>query len=229
MVRIWTVLRRGRSWSASVLKVICVASAKGGAGKSTLALNLAALAAETGEPTLIVDLDPQASAVDWRKVRTAEAPWPRVAAGDVETLPALLAAARGEGIGLVVLDTPPQNTRKMFAAIELANLTIVPIRPSVLDIRSAGRTLRKLRAYRRRYAVVLNACPITSRGEARAVRESREALAPHPILPFCISQRVAFQHALIDGRAAHEYEPEGKAAAEMRSVVEWARRTLATA
>lgn len=204
------------------MRVLCVASAKGGAGKSTLAINLAALAADAGERPLILDLDPQASAADWRKVRTADRPWPRVATSDIDTLPHLLLAAEEEGVSLVILDTPPQVTKRIFAAADLAHLIIVPIRPAVLDIRSAERTLRKLRAHRRRYAVVLNACPITSRGEPRTIRESREALAPHPVLPFHISQRTAIQHAMIDGRAAHEYEPSGKAAAEMRALADWA-------
>jgi chromosome partitioning protein len=58
------------------------------------------------------------------------------------------------------------------------------------------------------------------------VRESREALAPHPVAPVALTQRAALQHAMIDGRAVHEYEPGGKAAAEMRDLYTWTRGKL---
>jgi len=90
------------------MPVICVASAKGGVGKTTLAVNLAALAADDNANALIIDLDPQRSAADWRTVRTAGRPLPRVAAATIDQLPELLAAAKAEGLNLVVLDTTPR-------------------------------------------------------------------------------------------------------------------------
>lgn len=210
------------------MKVICVASAKGGVGKTTVAVNLASLAADDGAQTLVIDLDPQRSAADWRTVRTAGRPMPRVAAADVVRLPAILDAAKGEGIDLVVLDTPPHATGEIFEAARLSDLVIVPVRPAVLDLRSAARTLDGVAKSAKPYAVVLNACPVTARGEASTIRESREALAPHPVAPVSLSHRAAFQHAAIDGRAVHEYEPAGKAAGEMRDLYTWTRGKLAS-
>lgn len=208
------------------MKVICIASAKGGVGKTTVALNLAALAAEDGAQSLVIDLDPQRSAADWRTVRTAARALPRVAAAGVHQLPELLEAAKAEGLNLVVVDTPPHATDEIFTAARLSDLVLVPVRPAVLDLRSAARTLEGLARMGRPYAVVLNACPTTGRGEASVVRESREALAPHPVVPVALSQRAAMQHAMIDGRAAHEYEPNGKAAAEFRDLYAWVRERL---
>lgn len=209
------------------MKVICVASAKGGVGKTTLAINLAALAAAHGQTVLIVDLDPQRSAIDWRRVRTADRSAPRVAFVEVGELPRLLSAAEADGVTLVVLDTPPQVAGKIFQAAAASDLILVPIRPSALDLLSASRTLNGVVKLDKTYAVVLNACPPSAGGEVRVVRESREALAAHPVAPMILSQRVALQHAMIDGRAVHEYEPAGKATAEMTALYSWAMSALA--
>ncbi len=208
------------------MPVICIASAKGGVGKTTLAVNLAALAADDNANALIIDLDPQRSAADWRTVRTVGRPLPRVAAATIDQLPELLAAAKAEGLNLVVLDTPPHATSEIFEAARLSDLVLIPVRPAVLDLRSAARTLDGVAGMGKPYAVVLNACPTTGRGEAGVVRESREALAPHPVAPVALTQRAALQHAMIDGRAVHEYEPGGKAAAEMRDLYTWTRGKL---
>jgi len=206
--------------------IIALLNQKGGVGKTTLAVNLAALAADDNAKALIIDLDPQRSAADWRTVRTAARPLPRVAAANVDQLPALLSEAKAEGLNLVVLDTPPHATGEIFEAARLSDLVLVPVRPAVLDLRSAARTLDGVAQMGKPYAVVLNACPTTARGEAGVVRESREALAPHPVAPVALTQRAALQHAMIDGRAVHEFEPSGRAAAEMRDLYTWARGKL---
>ena len=208
------------------MKVICVASAKGGVGKTTVAVNLAALAADDNARPLIIDLDPQRSAADWRTVRTAARTLPRVAGASVEQLPELLSAAKAEGLNLVVLDTPPHATDEIFEAARLSDLVLVPVRPAVLDLRSAARTLDGVASIGKPYAVVLNACPTTGRGEAGVVRESRDALDPHPVAPVALTHRAALQHAMIDGRSVHEFEPAGKAASEMRDLYTWTRGKL---
>lgn len=209
------------------MKVICIASAKGGVGKTTLALNLAAMAADQGEKVLILDLDRQRSVAAWRRVRTAERPMPRAANAALDELPQMLAAAEAEGLSLVVLDTPPHAAGRIFQAAALADFVLVPIRPAVLDLRSASRTLGGVAKLAKPYAVVLNACPVHMSGETRVVRESREALAAHPVAPMTVSQRVALQHSLVDGRAVHEYEPAGRAAAEVTALYNWTMSQLA--
>ena len=205
------------------MPVICIASAKGGVGKTTLTMNLASLAAEEGRKPLIVDLDAQRSCYDWRVIRSAAKVYPRVVAGEIDKLGDLIAAAQAERLNPVFIDTPPHATEDIFRAARASDLVLVPIRPGILDIRSAGRTLDALAAMKKPYAVVLNACPPSARGEPSVVRESREVLAPHPVAPMTLSNRVAFSYAAIDGSAVTEFEPDGRAAAELRDLADWTR------
>src|SRR5580692_6942656 len=87
------------------MKVIAIISQKGGAGKTTLAVHLAAAAAAAGHTTAIIDLDPQATATSWGDRR--EATLPEVISGQAVRLPALLKAAQDNGADFLVLDTAP--------------------------------------------------------------------------------------------------------------------------
>ncbi|MFZ3181676.1 MAG: ParA family protein [Methylocystis silviterrae] len=59
---------------SSNMKIVAILSQKGGAGKTTLALHLAAAAEAAGKPCAVIDLDPQASAAGWKDMRLAETP-----------------------------------------------------------------------------------------------------------------------------------------------------------
>jgi chromosome partitioning protein len=92
------------------MKIIAIISQKGGAGKTTLAVHLAAAAAKAGHKSAVIDLDPQGTAASWGDRRVAEEP--EVISGQAVRLPALLDAARENGAGFLVLDTAPTPTRR---------------------------------------------------------------------------------------------------------------------
>jgi chromosome partitioning protein len=193
------------------MKTLAVMSQKGGSGKSTLALHLAAEAAARGRKVLLLDLDPQGNLVGWAQ-RRGDLP-PDVDAIHVAKLKAELAAAKAEGVDLVLLDTAPNADRPSVQAAEAADLIVVPCRPAQFDLDAIRATLATVRLTRRPHRVVLNAAPIRSRvvDEAVAVirREGGE------VSSVIIRQRVAFQHCLTDGRTAAEFEPGGAAAQEI--------------
>jgi chromosome partitioning protein len=201
------------------MRVITIASQKGGSGKTTLALHLAAEAERSGETAVIVDLDPQASATGWKDSRDGDTP--AVVSIAPARLEQALQMAREHGANLVLVDTAPQVESPTLAAARLSDLVLVPCRPAILDLRAIGATLDIARLAKKPAAVVLNAVP--ARGSL--VAEAIEAIAAYDVLvaPVHLGQRAAFVHALTAGQVAQEYEPGGKAAEEVSRLYMWTR------
>ena len=85
------------------MKVVAILSEKGGAGKTTLAVNLAVAAEARGLPTVVFDIDPRANSAAWGAARAGV---PDVVAAQASQLPSLLAQARVNAAELVILDSP---------------------------------------------------------------------------------------------------------------------------
>jgi chromosome partitioning protein len=172
---------------------------KGGTGKTTLAVHLAAEAAAHGLRTLLLDLDPQASAARWADRR-------KPGALDVDV--AVDSPAR--------LDTAPHADQAALQVARLADLVLVPVRCSILDLDAVGASLDLCALARRPAAVILNAAPIRS----RVVQETGETITRigGTLSETIVRERVALRHALVDGRVAREFEPGGTAAAEIAAL-----------
>jgi chromosome partitioning protein len=193
------------------MKTISLVSQKGGSGKTTLALHLAVEGSRRGFRTLLMDLDPQASSVRWADRRGDLQP--DVSSEHPARLDAALAAAAEAGYELVIVDTAPHADQAALRAAKAAALILVPCRPSILDIDAIGATLELCQLAKREARVVLNAAPIRS----RVTQESAHAVRKigGEVSSVVIRERVAFRHALVDGRVAQEFEPNGPAAAEI--------------
>lgn len=200
------------------MQVIALLSQKGGAGKTTLALALAVAAQQSGRNTAVVDLDPQASAAKWGD-RRGDRP-PVVISAQAARLAQVLAAAENGGADLVILDTPPRADSVALAAAQAADLVLVPCRASVLDLETAATTAQLVQvAGDRKVAFVLNGVPWQGPKAAQA----REVLtdAGFAVCPATIVYRVAHEHAATRGETAAEFDPDGKASAEVRHAYEW--------
>ena len=210
------------------IRTLALLAQKGGAGKSTLALHLAVLAQQEGLRTLLVDLDPQRSTAAWWRARTAKTP--ELVETEPENLEAVIEAARADGVELVVVDTRPSAERDAVTVARLASLSLIPTRPSILDLRAIGATAELVRETRRPGGIVLNACPPGRGGmDASIVSEARSGLRDYglPVVPVAIHQRADLAHALIDGRAVSEFAPTGKATRELRQLWRWAKENMA--
>ena len=205
------------------MKTISIMAQKGGAGKTTLSLHLAVLADQLGFRSALVDLDPQRSAAMWWEVREIETPMLIEAAA--AQLDEIVASAKTSDVKMVFIDTPPHATYEAEIACRVADFVLIPCRPAVLDLQAIGKTLELVRETGAKAGLVLNHCPPsrTIIGEAAIVKEARQGLKAYdiPICPTAVTERVAFSHALIDGRAVTEYEPDGKASKEIHSVLTW--------
>ena len=205
------------------MHVVTVIAQKGGAGKTTVAINLSVAAEACGWRAALVDLDPQASAAGWGDHR--EGQFPAVAAVPAARLEDALRTARKLGVRLAVIDTAPHSESSALAAARAADLALVPLRPAVLDLRALGATADLCALAGASSAVVLNQVP--ARGplaaEAAEAVEERRGL---DLAPCRIGARVAFQHALTRGLGVLEHEPHGKAAAEVAALFGWVRQRL---
>lgn len=201
------------------MKTIAVISQKGGAGKTTIALHLAVVAANRGKSVAVIDIDPQASATSWGDSREEENP--SVISIQPSRLDKVLETARKEGADLILIDTAPHSEGASLAAARVADYILIPCRPAIFDIRAVIQTidLVKLAGKSKSASVVLNTVP--PRGTL--AEEAAAAIASYDmtVCPVHIGQRAAFLHCLTAGKTAGEYEPQGKAAEEISELYKW--------
>ena len=202
--------------------IVALVNQKGGVGKTTLALHLAGRWAGKGKRVMVVDADPQGSALDWSEARAREGV-PRlfgVVGLPRETLHRELPAIAADA-DHVVVDGAPRIAGVARSALLAADLVLIPATPSPFDGWASAEMLRLLdeaRVFRPELAarMVLNRCA------ARTViaRETADALADHdpPMLAARIGQRVIFADAARTGRLADELEPGCLAAAEIAAL-----------
>ena len=190
------------------MKAIAALARKGGTGKTTVCIHLGVMAEQDGRRVIFFDLDPQRSLSIWWKSRTAETP--TLVETDARRLPALLKSAAADGYDLAVIDTPPAVSFDTARVAELADLVLIPLRPSILDIYAVESTATVVKASGSAALLLLNAClPGKDTGEAAGTVDARTALTG-------LELRVDYTRALNEGEAVNEFAPDRKAAAEMR-------------
>ena len=176
-----------------------MASQKGGSGKTTLSGHLAVQAQLAGAgPVVLIDIDPQGSLADWWNER--EADLPAFAQTTVSRLASDLAILRQQGFKLAVIDTPPAITMAIQSVISVAELIVIPTRPSPHDLRAVGATV--------------DLCERA--GKPKITSEAAVALSQHgTVAPITIHHRTDFAGSMIDGRTVMEVDPKGRSAQEV--------------
>lgn len=199
------------------MQIIAFIAQKGGSGKTTTAINLAGAALEDGRNPLVIDIDMQASACKWADRRGQDNP-PHVIDAQPSRLANALEKAAGMGFDLVLIDTPAKSGDAGLAAARVSNLVIIPYRPQILDLETVDSTRDILRLGGNKPCLaVLNAVPpigFKRREDATNFLKEYEI----PICPHAISNRAIFGDAMVVGKSVLEFEPEGKAAQEIREV-----------
>jgi len=200
------------------MKTLAIISQKGGVGKTTLATAMAVAAERAGKTAAVFDLDPQASAAFWKDTRAADTP--AVVAIPPARLQHVLKAAAETGCDLAIIDAPPFAKDIAFEAAQHADFILIPTRPAVLDVMAMTKTLELVGHYRRPSAVVLTFCPI--QGREIADTEAAVQQLGATISPVRIHNRVAYSRAQQTGLTAQEFEPDGKAAEEIKQLYAYA-------
>jgi chromosome partitioning protein len=201
--------------------IIGVLNQKGGVGKTTLAIHLAAAFAHRGRRVLLLDADPQGSALDWDAARAAE-PLFTVLGKPTATLHRDMAALAAD-FDCVVIDGPPRVDDIARSAILASDVVLIPVQPSPYDVWAAEDIVKLVRE-----AVVfkekLNAVFAINRKIVNTAigRDVAEALAQYDlaVLQAAVCQRVAFAESASSGQTVLETEPKGAAAREMKALAE---------
>ena len=196
-----------------------VLNQKGGVGKTTLSVNLAACLARTGARVLLIDADPQGSALDWAAARQSE-PLFSVVGFPRATIHKEIAQL-GQGYEHIIIDGPPRVTDLARSAIMASDIVVIPVQPSPYDIWAAEEVV-KLITEARVYKENIKSVFVVNRKITNTAigRDVREALAAYPIhvLDAAIAQRVVFAEAAAQGQAIFEIDPTGPAVAEVEAV-----------
>ena len=210
------------------MRTISIISQKGGAGKTTLAVHLAAAAATEGV-ALVMDTDPQATASRWGQWRAGRDP-EVVDCGAPSLLQLKLAKAAELGGELAIVDTPPHADAMARQAAKLADLILIPCRPKAFDLAAMETTAELVRTARAPAFVVLMAgpprAPVIYRETIELLGDSRAGGLGLVIAPVILPERAAFHHSTAAGRKAGEVDPEGKAAKEVAALWAWTRKQL---
>lgn len=205
------------------MKVLALICQKGGTAKTTTAINLAVEAMAYGLEVAVIDLDPQVSACDWKDIRGDDRP-PVVVATPVPHLARALKAAADNGADLVLVDTAGRTNDAAIAAARVADLVLIPLQPSLIDLKTLASTLEIIRLGGNRPARALLA-----RVKAAGTRhEATTAWLQEQGVEVCPAMlgRVTYQDAYAQGLGVVETEPAGKAALEIRQVYEYISRLL---
>ena len=193
------------------MRVLAVTSQKGGSGKTTIAGHIAVQAELAGcGPVALVDMDPQGSLSSWWNEREAERPF--FAQTSVSRLADDVEEMRHVGIKLLVVDTPPAITSTIGLVIKLADLVVIPMRPSPHDLRAASATIDMVEQLGKASVFVINgAAP-----RARTTGDTAAALSQSGILaPTIVHQRADFATSMIDGRTVMEIPGSDRSSKEI--------------
>jgi chromosome partitioning protein len=211
---------------AGQMRTIAMISRKGGAGKTNLAVHLAACAEGRGIPTGVVDLDPQGTATKWG-IRRSEAgthAGAEVISAQPASLPKLLETARRSGAQLMILDTAPHADSMSVDAARAASFILIPCRPAIADLEAIPASADIARLAKRPFAVVLNAVGAQGSRESEA-RQELQRLGLD-LAPVALGHRVAYGDAMIPGEGVTEHRPGSQSAAEIEALFDWIMLTL---
>ena len=192
------------------MRTIVINSQKGGSGKTTICAHLAVEAERAGDgPVFLIDTDPQGTLSTWHEHRAAEMPQ-RVEV-PLANLANGLAVLKERKAAYCFIDTAPTRTDENAALFRLADLVLVPIRPSPSDLWAAAATVALLKDANIPFLFILT----QAKANASITAQAAAALSHHgPVAETFIADRVPYAAAMTDGRTALELVPKGPAAIE---------------
>jgi chromosome partitioning protein len=201
------------------VKTLAVMSRKGGAGKTTVAVNLTLAARAMGVKAVLADADPLRSACEVLRERDEAASL--LFETSASKLFALTEACRRGGVELLIIDTPAAPEADVAEAVKVADLCLAVSRPTYLDLAAAVRSVAIIQRLGAKGTIVLNQCAAPRNGvEPPSVVKAFEALrfAGLPVTPIALRSRLIYQTAFAQGRSVLEIDQTGAASAEVREL-----------
>lgn len=206
------------------MQVLAILSQKGGVGKTTLATCLAVEAEKSGLKTVILDIDPQASASFWHDTRGQDTPV--VAAVPAIRIRAMMTACEDEGVDLVVIDGAASARDVTLEAVRHADYVLIPTRTAVFDTMSMTHTLDLVKEQRCGHSVVLTF--VSPQG--RETLDTIDAIGQlgGNAAPVTIGNRKAFFRAQGQGLAVQEFDGASVAAEEIEALYAYTMQMMET-
>ncbi len=208
-------------------KVITVAQHKGGAGKTTLSAQLAAALQDSGADVLVIDVDPQGSLSEWHKARCETLGRKnKITLMQTQGWKMMREVPRlSKDYDFILIDTPPHAESESSIAIRLADLVLMPVQPSPLDVWACAPTLKIILSEKRPLMLVMNRVPpksnlndaIMDKLGTMGIQVARQSLG----------NRVSFASSIMKGLGVIESDPRSTAADEMRTLVKEIKRNKA--
>lgn len=207
-------------------RVISITQQKGGTGKTTIAAHLAVMLASRDMPVAILDVDPQGSLGEWFEARERSL-------GDKTGISFRTASGWGAkresrslagDHAIVIIDTPPKSDLEARNAVDAANLVVVPVQPTPVDLWATEATLAMIAREGRRPLLVLNRVPPRAALTAQMLRVI-ETLGP-AAAESQLGNRVAFAECMGRGSTVNETDPANKGAAEIAALAREIARKL---
>jgi len=199
--------------------IIGILNQKGGVGKTTISVNLAASLSRDGSRVLLIDADPQGSSLDWAAARDGE-PLFSVVGFPRPSIHKEIGQL-GQGYDHVLIDGPPRVTDLARSSIMASDLVLIPVQPSPYDVWAAEEIVKLIdeaRVYKEniKSVFVINR-KITNTAIGRDVGDALSAY-PVPVLIATITQRIVFAEAAVQGKSIFEIDAVGLAAREIDAV-----------
>lgn len=193
---------------------------KGGVGKTMITRSLGTTAAAAGLAVLIIDMDTQQNSTSWRRRRPEEFTLPLVQFTTENDLPETLRRARAGHCDLVLIDTPPGRSTEAAAAVEVADLVLIPCTSDTECFEGLPRTARLARTLGKRAVVIPNFVHPSGKSEEETIRGVAEG---HQLetAPFALHEFQVHRDGSFQGKTAQELQPESRAAAEINALWEW--------
>jgi chromosome partitioning protein len=198
-------------------KILAVAQQKGGAGKTTIAVQLGVWWACQGRKVTFVDVDPQGSMKAWHALRSESGLEGSPYASDVAgwKLSSEIDRLKREN-DIIIVDTPPHAETDARVAVRAAELILVPVQPSPMDWWATKPTLDMAAKEKTKSLLVLNRLP--ARGKlADAIRAKIEEAGLN-LATASLGNRSAFAVSMMEGKGVAETQPRGTAAAEIEAL-----------
>lgn len=206
--------------SGGDLFTISILGQKGGTGKTTVALGLAVAAFRAGKVVAVIDLDPQASAANWKDRRPDDSP--AVVSAQSSRLKQTLVAAEDMGAEIVIVDTAGRNDDSALSAARHADLVLIPTRTNIVELEAlpAAADILRLAGSPKAFVVLNGVHPAANRqaADARELVQRNFGLACAPIH---LCHRSAYADAMTSGRTPQELDEDGKAAGELDALFQF--------
>jgi len=197
--------------------ILAVAQQKGGAGKTTIAVQLGVWWASQGKRVNLLDVDPQGSMKAWHGLREESGIAGHPSAWDVPgwKLSSEIDRLKSDS-DIIIVDTPPHAETDARVAVRAAGLILVPVQPSPMDWWATKPTIDMAAKEKTRALLVLNRLP--ARGKLGDAIRAKINEAKLPVATATLGNRSAFATSMMEGKGVAETQPRSIAAAEIQAL-----------